>query len=218
MSCSPNLLKLLAEEDHFLQVARLERGRVGRRAQQERADELALAHDVGRVPVVRVRVARVVARKLAALHLLVRVVAEDVAVRRDGHAAAVGHDLQAVARELEVAEQLRAQQAAHVGAVRVHPAFLDLAADGRAADPGHALDHEHLEPGAREIGGVGQAVVARADDDRVVFRQVQVRLLSFFRTCRPRGPGRGRLSPRGSRPIQSARASPPGTGRRAPRR
>ena len=103
--------------------------------------------------------------------MLVGVVAEDVAVRGDGDAAAVGHDLQAVARELEVAEELGPEQAAHVGAVRVDPALLDLAADRGAADPGHALDHEHLEPGSREIGGVGQAVVARADDDRVVFRQ-----------------------------------------------
>jgi len=55
-------------------------------------------------------------------------------------------DLQAVARQLEVPEQLRPQQAADVRAVRVHPAFLDLAADGRAADLGVALDHEHLEP------------------------------------------------------------------------
>ena len=167
------LVELLAQEDHFLEVARLERGRVGRGAQQQRPDELALAHDVGRIAVVRVGVARVVAREFAALHLLVGVAAEDVAVRRDRDAAAVRHDLQAVAGEFEVAEQLRPQQAADVGAVRVHPALLDLAADGCAADPGIALDDEHLEPGPREVGGVGQAVVARADDDRVVFRQVR---------------------------------------------
>ena len=146
----------------------LQRRRVRRRAQQQRADELALAHHVRRVAAVRVRVARVVTRELAALHVVVGVVAENVAGARDGDAAAVRHDLQAVARQLQIAEDLGPQQAAHVGAVRVDPALLDLAADRRAADPRVALEHQHLEAGAREIGGIGQAVVAGADDDGIV--------------------------------------------------
>ena len=164
------LRELLAEIDHLADVARLERGRIRRRAQQQRPDELALAHHVGRIPVIGVRVARVVARELAPLHGVVGVVAEDVARAREGDAAAVGHDLQPVLRELEVAEQLRPQQAADVGAVRVDPALLDLAADRGAADIRVALEHQDLETGPREVGGVRQAVVARADHDRIVVR------------------------------------------------
>ena len=48
------LRELLAEIDHFADVARPQRGRVRRRAQQQRTDELALAHHVGRVAVVRI--------------------------------------------------------------------------------------------------------------------------------------------------------------------
>ena len=81
-----------------------------------------------------VPVARVVARELAPLDGVVGVVAEDVARACEGDAATVWHDLEPVLRELEVAEQLGPQQAADVGAVRVDPALLDLAADGGAAD------------------------------------------------------------------------------------
>ena len=108
------LADLAAKEKQFAEVPRLERGRVRRSAKEQGPDELALAHHVGGVPMVRIRVARVVARELATLNLLVRVVAEDVAARGDRDAAAVRHDLQAVTRELEVAEQLRPQQAADV--------------------------------------------------------------------------------------------------------
>jgi len=80
----------------------------------------------------------------------------------------IWHDLQAVPRKLEIPEQLGAQQAAHIRAVGIHPAFLELPAHCGAADPRIALENENLEPGTGEIGGIGQAVVARADDDGVV--------------------------------------------------
>ena len=44
----------------------------------------------------------------------------------------------------------------------------DLFGDGGAAEHVPPLEHEHLAPGARQIGGAGQAVVPAADDDRVV--------------------------------------------------
>ena len=50
-------VKMLAEVQQLLQVARLERGRIGRLAQQQRLDEAALAHHVARVAVVGLRVA-----------------------------------------------------------------------------------------------------------------------------------------------------------------
>ena len=116
--------EFLAQIDHLADVARPERGRVGRRAQQQRTNELALPHHVRRVAVVGIGIARVVPRELAALHVVIRVVAEDVAAARDRHPAAVGHHLQPMARELQVAEQLRPQQTANIRAVRVDPALL----------------------------------------------------------------------------------------------
>jgi hypothetical protein len=109
-----DLHEFLAEEDQLADVAWLERRRVRRRAHQERADELALSHHVGRVAAVCVGILRVVTRELAALHGLVGVVAEDVAGPRDRDTAAVRHYLQPVLRELEVAKQLGPQEAAHV--------------------------------------------------------------------------------------------------------
>ena len=43
-----------------------------------------------------------------------------------------------------------------------------LLGDGRAAKHVTALEHEHLAPRPREVGGARQAVVPAADDDRVV--------------------------------------------------
>ena len=40
--------------------------------------------------------------------------------------------------------------------------------NGEAADRVVALDDQHLHPGAGEIGGAGQAVMAGADDARVI--------------------------------------------------
>jgi hypothetical protein len=164
------LRELLAEIDHLADIAGLERGRIRRRAQQQRADELALTHHLGRIPVIGVPVRGVVARELAPLDGVVGVVAEDVARARKGDAATVWHDLEPVFRELEVAEQLGPKQAADVGAVRVDPALLDLAADRGAADIRVALEYQDLETGPGEVGGVRKAIVARADHDRIVVR------------------------------------------------
>ena len=129
------LAELAAQVQQFLEVARGERGRVRRRAQQHRADEAALTHGVARIAQVRVGIARAEARDLAALDVLVDVAAEHVAIACEGDSAAIGHDLQSMPREVESAEDLRPQQAADVGAVRVDPVLVQLAAHGRAADP-----------------------------------------------------------------------------------
>ena len=45
---------------------------------------------------------------------------------------------------------------------------IELAADGRAADPVVLLDDADLQPGLRQIAGGDQAVVAGADDHGVI--------------------------------------------------
>ena len=93
-----------------------------------------------------------------------------------------------MARQVELADDLRAQQRDDVGADREAEAGKHLLGDGRAAEHVPALEHEHLAPGAREIGGGGQAVVAAADDDRVVTHLIQTGL-------RPETPARSLAGP-----------------------
>ena len=191
------------EVEHPHQVARLERSRVGRRHHQHRFDEAAVARDVAAVAVVGLGVVGRVPRDLAAEHVVVAVGDQAVAAGHHGDVALVGDDLEAVARQLELAHDLGPHQAADVGAVRVGPAVIQLAADRRAADVGIALEHHHVEPRPCEIGPRRQAVVPGADDDRVVdFRghdrspQIAWRMVDRIlgRVPVPRARPRGRAS------------------------
>ena len=128
------LVEMLAEEQQLLEVARLERGRIRRLAQQQRLDEAAVPQHVAYVAVVAFGVVARVARDLAAHGVVVVVHRQMPAVAHHGAAALVGDDLQAVRRQLERADDLGAQQAAHVGAVRVGEAVVEAAAHRRAAD------------------------------------------------------------------------------------
>ncbi len=167
MRSSPRPWKRWPRYSSSLIVARLERGRIRRLAHQQRLDELALAHHVARIAVVGFGIALRMARDLAAQRIVIVVQRQMAAALHHGAAALVGNDLQPVLRQLQRAHDLRPQQAAHVGAVRVGEVLVQLPAHRRAADEGVALQHQHLESGARQIAGGDQAVVAGADDDRV---------------------------------------------------
>src|SRR5947207_5180557 len=78
-------------------------------------------------------------------------------------------------RQLELADDLRPQQADDIGEDREAEAREHLLAPGRAADTLAALQHQHLAPGAREVRGASEAIVSAANDDDVV------RLHAFFR-------------------------------------
>ena len=71
-------------------------------------------------------------------------------------------------RQLELADDLGAQQAHDVREDREAEAREELLGDGRAAEDVAPLEDERLHPGAGQVGGADQAVVAAADDDRVV--------------------------------------------------
>ena len=91
-----------------------------------------------------------------------------VAVRHRRERAVERQDLQAVSRQVELADDLRPQQRHDVGADRVLEAGEDLLGDRGAAEHVPALDHEHLAARPRQIRGVDQPVVAPADHDHVV--------------------------------------------------
>ena len=79
-----------------------------------------------------------------------------------------GKRLVAVALEIEVADDLGAQQADHVGSGRAAVAGRDLLGDCGAADHVAALEHKRPQPALGEVGRRGQPIVAAADDDGVV--------------------------------------------------
>src|SRR5581483_806186 len=87
----------------------------------------------------------------------------------------IGDDLQAVGRQVEEAEYLRAQQRADIGAGGIGEAGIDLLGHRRAADFLVALEHQDLELALAallaahgEIGRGGEAVMPATDHDRVV--------------------------------------------------
>ena len=94
---------------------------------------------------------------------------EVVAAGHGREGAVERQDFEAVAREVEVADDFRAQQRDDVGADRELEAREDLFGDGGAAEHVTALEHENFFARLGEVGGVDEAVVASADHDDVVF-------------------------------------------------
>ncbi len=75
---------------------------------------------------------------------------------------------EAVLHEVEVLDDVRPQQAQGVRERREPEARPELLGDGRSADEMAALEDEGPQTGLRQVGAVGQPVVAAADDDGVV--------------------------------------------------
>ena len=101
------------------QVLGLEGGGVRRRLKQELADQPGLLHHIRLEARMSAGVPRRMASHFPKLTLLVRVVAEVVAVLGEGDAAVVGHHLQAVLRQLQIPGDFRPEQGADIGAVGV---------------------------------------------------------------------------------------------------
>ena len=91
-----------------------------------------------------------------------------VAVRHRRERAVERQHLETVARQVELADDLRAKQGHDVGADRDVKSGKDFLGDRRAAQHVPALEHEHAPARACQIRGVHQPVVAAADHDCVV--------------------------------------------------
>ena len=158
----------LADRQQLEQAARIERRRIGRQHAEDRLGEAAhLDHRLA-VFVVGLGVEPRVARDLAAGLVVIVDAPQVIAVRHRRQRAVERQQLHAVARQIEVADDLGPQQRDDVRADRELEAGKDLFGDGGAAEHVPALEHEHLASRAREVGRAGQAVVAASDDDRVV--------------------------------------------------
>ncbi len=120
---------------------------------------------VGRQPV---RVAHRELGHLPVVELRVGSHEERAAVREGSERGRVARkELVAVPSELQVAHDLRAEEAHHVRGGGDPEARPRLLGDGGAADPVARLEHQHLLPRPREVRGSHQTVVAPADDDDV---------------------------------------------------
>ena len=93
---------------------------------------------------------------------------------------ALAHD-EPVRGEVQVARDLRVEQADRVARRRVAEARVELLGDRGAAHDGPALDDAHRKPGGGQVRGADEPVVAAAEDDRVEPRRVTPR-----RQARPR--------------------------------
>jgi hypothetical protein len=140
---------------------------VRRRVVEQRADRLAHAVEVVVVALVGVGVARGVPPDL--LQVLGVVVAEQevVAVARRVERRRHHQRQEAVPHQVELVDDLGAQQAQRVGERREREARRHLLGDGGAADEVVLLQDQRPQAGLPEVGGVGEAVVAATHDDRV---------------------------------------------------
>ena len=76
-------------------------------------------------------------------------------------------DPQPVIVQAQVGDDLRIEQADGIGGDRIAEAGVEFLGHRRAADHAAPLDHADPQAVHRQIGGAGQAVVARANDDNV---------------------------------------------------
>ena len=108
------------------------------------------------------------AQNLAARAAVVVHAPQIVAVRHRRKRTVKRQHFEAVARQVEIADDLRPQQRDDVRADGDVEARKHLLGDGRAAEHVPALEHEHAAARPRQIRRVRQAVVAPADHDHVV--------------------------------------------------
>ena len=73
--------------------------------------------------------------------------------------------------QVELADDLRPEEADDVRGDARLEARPNLFGDRGATQDVAALEDNDLQPGAGKVSGAGQAVMAAADDDRVIFRR-----------------------------------------------
>ena len=163
------VLEAASDEEQLHQFARVERGGVGRDHAEDGLHEAAhCLHGLAEF-VVGLGVELGVTRDFAMRAAVIVHAPEIVAAGHGREGAVERQDFEAVARQVEVADDFRPQQRDHVRADRELEARVDLFGDGGAAEHVAALEHENFLAGLGQVGGVDQAVVAAADHDDVVF-------------------------------------------------
>ena len=169
-SSGESFWKRRAEAQQVREAFQVERGRVGRGHREDRLDEPAhLDHRLA-VLVVGLGVDLRVPRDLAARLVVVVDAPEVVAARHRGERAVQRQDLEAVARQVELADDLGAQQRHDVRADGELETGEDLLGHRGAAEHVAALEDEDLLARLAPGRPRDETVVAAADDDDVVGR------------------------------------------------
>ncbi len=75
---------------------------------------------------------------------------------------------EAVLGQLQLVDDVGPEQRQRIGEGGEPEAGMQLFGDGRSAHEVAALDDQGFQPGPGQVGAVGEAVVASADDDGVV--------------------------------------------------
>src|SRR5262249_53072580 len=102
--------------------------------------------------------------------LAVVVHAPEIVPARHGRKGAIKRqDLKAVARQIEVANDLRPEKRNHVGTDRKLETGKDFFRHSGAAHHVTSLTDKHFLPSARKISSVVQAIMPAADHDYIVF-------------------------------------------------
>ena len=141
---------------------------VRRRLVEQRLDRLEDLVDVVVERVVRVGVVRAVAGDLLLVLGVILAHQQVVAVLLRAERRRHQDRHEAVLDQLEVLDDVGPEQAERIRERREPEARPQLLGDRRATDEVAALEDERAQPGLGQVGAVGQAVVAAADDDRVV--------------------------------------------------
>ena len=157
-----------AQERQPRQLPRVERPRVWRRHVEDGLHEARHLDHRPAVLVVGLRVHSRVPGDLAKCAGVVVHAPEVIAAGHRRERAVKRQDLQAVPRQVELADDLGPQQRHDVRAHREPEAGDDLLGDCRAAEHVPPLEDEHLSARAGHVGGVHEPVVPAAEDDAVV--------------------------------------------------
>ena len=161
-------LEAPAQAKQLAQIERRQRERIGCADVERRLDEARHVDHRLAVFVVGLGVDPRVPQNLAPRSAVVVDAPQVVAVWHRRERAVERQHFEAVAGQIEIADDLRAQQRHDVGADGDVEAGKHLFGHGRAAQHVPPLEHEHATPRARQIRRVRQPVVAAADHDHVV--------------------------------------------------
>ena len=161
-------MKALSEECELFQITRIERGGIGRNHAQNRLHEAA--HRDHRLAefFVGFGVELRVALDFAARFGVIVDAPEVIAVGHGRESAVERKNFEAVAREIEVANNFRAKKRDDVRKNGKFEAGNDFFGDGGAAENVAAFENEDFLPCFGEVSRIDEAVVAATDDNYVV--------------------------------------------------
>ena len=162
------LLEALSEESKFFEITRIERGGIRRNHAQNRFHEAA--HRDHRLAefFVGFGVELRVALDFAAGFGVIIDAPEVIAVGHGRESAVERKNFQAVAREIEVANNFRAKKRDDVRKNGKFEAGNDFFGDSGAAENVAAFENKDFLPRFREVSRIDEAVVAATDDNNVV--------------------------------------------------